>query len=67
MHAAAVLGAPGCFNEAGAVMPRKDRMPTRGPATAHRFNEAGAVMPRKAAIHIVRLTMSSRASMRPGQ
>ena len=40
---------PGCFNEAGAVMPRKEEDGWRGHAGYPGFNEAGAVMPRKPA------------------
>ena len=36
-----------CFNEAGAVMPRKDTYLPRAEWAPPRFNEAGAVMPRK--------------------
>ena len=37
-----------CFNEAGAVMPRKERRQSSGVIRSACFNEAGAVMPRKA-------------------
>ena len=37
-----------CFNEAGAVMPRKAGSQSHFSAVWRCFNEAGAVMPRKA-------------------
>ena len=35
------------FNQAGAVMPRKEFLEEDSPTLWDRFNEAGAVMPRK--------------------
>ena len=57
-----------CFNEAGAVMPRKglEERETEAPADAG-FNEAGAVMPRKGHRSYALLQHNEQASMRPGQ
>ena len=39
----------GCFNEAGACLPRKRTSPRMAARRRSRFNEAGACLPRKAA------------------
>ena len=58
-------GGGGCFNEAGAFMPRKDHGAIPWPHLAKCFNEAGAFMPRKGSLS-ARERSTFLASMRPG-
>jgi len=55
-----------CFNEAGALAPRKEGWRRRSGRAVLRFNEAGALAPRKDTVHLA-LSETIEASMRPGR